>query len=96
MATFSKSAKAALARGRDNVSTAGRIAKSATKAAATAGVSAAVLAGAAEIGRGIRDAKTAPKRRRLKVAAAIAGVAALAATGIAVARARKAKAKKTK
>jgi hypothetical protein len=92
MATLAKSASATLKRGRKNAVTAGKIARSATAVATKAGVTAAVLAGANAVRKGIQEAKAAPKRRkRAQVAAAIAGATAVTVAGVAIARSRRKK-----
>jgi hypothetical protein len=66
----------------------GKVAKTATVKAAKVGAQAAIAAGAAEFQKGWSetDPVKTNRRRRVKVAAVVAGAAAVTAVGIAVAR----------
>ena len=96
MPAIKDAANEALARGRDAASRAGdtasrvgKVARSAAVKAAKAGAAAAVMAGSTELKKGWSESNPAlakQKSRRRKIAAVVAGAAALAAVGVAVSR----------
>ena len=93
MATFKKSAKKALTRGRDAAVRVGNAVKSAAVAGARAGASAAIAAGTLEAEKSWKESSAEAKRKRTrnKVAAVLAGAAVLGAAGVAIAKSRKKK-----
>jgi hypothetical protein len=93
MPSVKHTAAEALTRGRRNALRMGKVAKSATVKAAKVGAQAALAAGAAEFEKGWSetDPVKTTRRRRAKVAAMVAGAAAVTAVGIAVARHRNGK-----
>lgn len=90
MATFKKSAKKAMTRGRDTASRIGKLAKSVAVVAARAGASAAIAAGTLEAQKSWKESSPEAKRKRTrnKIVAAIAGAAVLGAAGVAIAKSR--------
>lgn len=97
MRSVKDSATETIARSRDTVMRAGKVARSAAVKAARAGAAAAVLTGSQEIRKGWEetDPATTKKSGRRKIAALVAGAAAVAAVGVAVSRSRSASTRKT-
>jgi hypothetical protein len=86
-----KSAKTALARGRETAKRVGKVAGSAAVVAAKAGASAALVAGTVEAVKGWKESSPpdSPKSSRKMLAAVMAGTATLTVAGLAIARARR-------
>ena len=94
MPEIKKVAKEALKRSKAGADEARKVGKSAAKAGAKAGFKAAATVIAVDILErlnGTKAIKAKKASRRKKIAAAVAGAAALTAAGIAVARARRKK-----
>jgi len=90
MSSIKKSTKDALKRGRDAVVRVGKVAKSAAVVAVKAGAATAVATGVLEAEKRWKESSpaVAMKRKRKRIAAALAGAAVLGA-GLAVANSRK-------
>jgi hypothetical protein len=92
MSSIKKSTKAVMVRSRDTAVRMGKVAKSAAVAGAKAGAAAALAAGALEAQKGWKETSPAAKKRAGKGAVAlVAGVALLAAAGVAIASSRRKK-----
>jgi hypothetical protein len=100
MAGIKQAAKNALDRSKPTTEKVGRVAKSAAGAAVKAGARAAAAVIAYEVVQGMKKAEVKPapakRSRGKKIAAAIAGAAALTAAGYAVSRAGRKKTRRAR
>jgi uncharacterized membrane protein (UPF0136 family) len=89
MPTLQKSTRKAIKRGREMATEVGGLTKQAARKAAKAALVAGVATGTAEFMKGFKKIQDAPKRRRRAKIAAVAGIVAVTAAGIAIARSRR-------